>query len=56
MASPRGSRRPAPPDPNSPYLVLRVRRAHLVEDSLDALLRGVPDEVEGLVDEDLNLC
>jgi len=26
-----------PPDESSPYLILRVRRSHLVEDSLDAL-------------------
>ena len=30
---------PPPPDPASPYLLLRVRRSHLVEDSLDALAR-----------------
>ena len=33
------SNRPDAPDPNSPFLILRVRRAHLVEDSLDVLAR-----------------
>ena len=37
MATSPNSQRPAPPDPNAPFLVLRVRRAHIVEDSLDAL-------------------
>ena len=32
-----GDAPPPPPDPNSPFLILRVRRAHLVDDSLDAL-------------------
>ena len=31
------TRPPPPPDTKSPYLILRVRRSHLIEDSLDAL-------------------
>ena len=34
---PDDSQPPAAPDPKSPFLILRVRRSHLVEDSLDAL-------------------